>query len=95
VAISNAVSAPFSVFPAVSAPQQQILSILINTDGSVTLTYATTPGYPYYVEMSASLSPASWTALAGSVTNATGASATFTDTNPVSVGQRYYRTVSP
>jgi hypothetical protein len=93
--ISNAVSEPFSVFPAVNAPQQQILNILINADGSVTLTYATTPGYPYYVEMSASLSPASWTALAGSVTNATGASATFTDTNPVSVGQRYYRTVSP
>jgi hypothetical protein len=95
VAISNAVSAPFSVFPAVSAPQQQILSILINTDGSVTLTYATTPGYPYHVEITTSLSPASWSTLAGSATNATESTVTFTDSNPVGGGQRYYRTVSP
>jgi hypothetical protein len=36
-----------------------------------------------------------WTTLAGSSTNAIGTSVTFTDPNPVSGRQRYYRTVSP
>ena len=68
---------------------------MINADGSVTLTYATTPNYPYHVEVTTGLSPASWTTLAGSTTNAIGTSVIFTDSNPGSAGQRYYRTVSP
>jgi hypothetical protein len=95
VSVGNAVSAPFSVSPSGTVPQQKIMGILINADGSVTLTYATMAGYPYHVETTTSLSPASWTTLAGSTTNAVGTSVTFTDPNPVSGGQRYYRTVSP
>ena len=95
LSITNAVSAPFAVSPDVSAPQQNILSIVINGDGSVTLTYATTPGFPYHVETTTNLSPASWTTLTGSATNASGATVIFTDPNPVGSGQRFYRTVSP
>jgi hypothetical protein len=93
--ISNAVSEPFTVSPNSAAPQQKILSILVNNGGSVTLIYATTPGFLYHVEVTTSLSPASWTTLTGSPTNATGTAVMFTDPNPVSGGQRYYRTVSP
>jgi hypothetical protein len=95
VSIGSAVSAPFTVSPGGTVPQQKILGISINSNGSVTMTYATTPGYPYHVETTTSLSPAMWTTLAGSSTNAIGTSVTFTDPNPVSGGQRYYRTVSP
>jgi hypothetical protein len=95
VSISNAMSAPFTVSANGTAPQQKILGILINANGSVTLTYATTPNFPYHVETTTILSPALWTTLAGSTTNAIGTSVTFTDSNPVSGGQRYYRTVSP
>lgn len=95
VSIANAVSAPFTVSPGGTVPQQKILGISINSNGSVTMTYATTPGYPYHVETTTSLTPAMWTTLAGSSTNAIGTSVTFTDPNPVSGGQRYYRTVSP
>ena len=93
--ISSAVSASFVVSTGGNAPQQKILGILINGDGSVTLTYATTPGYPYHVESTTNLFPAAWTTLAGSVTNANGTTVIFTDPNPVGSGQRYYRTVSP
>jgi hypothetical protein len=95
LSIGNAVSAPFAVSPGGSAPQQNILSILINGDGSVTLTYATTPGFSYHIETTTNLFPASWTTLAGSATNANVATVIFTDPNPVGSGQRYYRTVSP
>lgn len=93
--ISNAVSIAFTVSPNGTAPQQKIIGILINANGSVTLTYATTPNFPYHVETTTSLSPAAWATLAGSTTNAVGTSVIFTDPNPVSGGQRYYRTVSP
>jgi hypothetical protein len=93
--ISNAISVPFAVSPGGSAPQQDILGIIINGDGSVTLTYATTPGFPYHIETTTNLSSASWTTLAGSATNANGATMIFTDLNPVNSSQRYYRTVSP
>jgi hypothetical protein len=95
LSISNAVSMPFNVSPIGTAPQQKILGILINANGSVTLTYATTPNFPYHVEVTTSLSPTSWITLAGSPTNAIGTSVIFTDPNPVGGGQRYYRTVSP
>ena len=76
-------------------PQQNILGIVINGDGSVTLTYATTPGYPYHVESTPTLYPPAWVPVDGSVTNASDVSASFTDPNPVANDQRYYRTVSP
>ncbi len=95
LSISNAVSAPFAVSAGGNAPQQNILSILINGNGSVTLTYATTPGFAYHVESTTNLFPSAWTTLIGSATNAMGTSAIFTDPNPVGSNQRYYRTVSP
>jgi len=76
-------------------PRQNILSILVNADGSVTLTYATTQGFSYHVEATTNLLSAAWTALPGSVTNASGATASFTDLNSARGVQRYYRTVSP
>ena len=95
LSLSNAVTAPFAVSPNGSAPRQSILGILVNGDGSVTITYATTPGFPYHVETTTNLVSASWTALAGSATNANGATVIFTDPNSIGSGQRYYRTVSP
>ena len=93
--ISNAVSVPFAVSLSGSPPQQNILGIMINGDALVTLTYATTPGFSYHVEATTNLLPALWITLPGSTTNANGATMIFTDPNPVSGGQRYYRTVSP
>ncbi len=93
--ISSAVSAPFAVSPVGSPPRQNILGLLINGDASVTLTYATTPGFPYHVETATNLLSAMWTTLPGSATNATSATVGITDPNPVGAGQRYYRVVSP
>jgi len=76
-------------------PAQSILGLFVNSYESVTLTYATTPGCPYHVEATTNLSPATWTMLSGSTTNATGSTATFTDSNPPGGGQGYYRIVSP
>jgi hypothetical protein len=95
LSISNAVSAPFAVYPVGSPPRPNIINILINGDSSVTLTYSTTAGFPYHVEATTNLFPASWTTLAGSATNAIGTPVIFTDLNPASGGQRYYRIVSP
>jgi hypothetical protein len=92
-ALSNALSQSFAV--AGTPPPQNISGILINGGGLVTLTYGTTPTYSYHVETTTNLSPAAWTTLTGSLTNASGASVSFTDTNPITRGQRYYRTVSP
>jgi len=94
-ALTSVLSTAFTVTPGTPPPQQNITGIQINSDGSVTLTYATTPDYPYQVETTTNLSPVVWAILAGSVTNASGSSVIFTDPNPVSNGQRYYRTVSP
>ena len=94
--ISNAVSMPFAVTPMNGGPpRQNILGIMINADGSVTLKYAATPGFAYHVEVSTNLVSASWTILAGSATNANGAVMSFTDPNPVGDASRFYRTVSP
>jgi hypothetical protein len=60
----------------------------------VTLTYATTPGFPYYVESTTNLLYGTWTMVPGSLTNATGAfvTLTFNQSNHL---QQFYRTVSP
>ena len=76
-------------------PGQSILGVTLTHDTWVSLTYATTPGYPYHVEAATNLNPVAWAAVTGSTTNATGSTVTFTDTNPLAGGQAYYRTASP
>ena len=95
LSLSNAVSAPFTVSPAGNPPRQSILGLLINGGTLATLTYATTRLFPYHVETTTNLLPALWIPLAGSTTNANGATVIFTDPNPVGGSQRFYRTVSP
>jgi hypothetical protein len=73
----------------------KIISLTVSSNGSVKLTYATTPGFPYHVEAATNLSPAVWTTIAGSATNAMGSMVTFTDMNPPGPGHSYYRTASP
>jgi hypothetical protein len=75
------------------APPQQSVTSVSASGGNTTITYQTTAGHIYHIESTASLSPASWTRVAGSTTTATGASATFTF--PTSGAQTFYRTVSP
>jgi len=76
-------------------PALAILGISVNADSSVTLLYATTPGFAYHVEVTTTLAPPSWTTLAGSSTNATGSSVTFTDTSAPGNTQLFYRAGSP
>jgi hypothetical protein len=92
--LGNAVSAPFTIQSGIP-PSQNIFNVNVSGSSTVTFTYATTPGFAYHVEVTINLSPAQWTTVAGSATNATGTSVIFTDTNPTSDPQRYYRTVSP
>jgi hypothetical protein len=95
VAFGSAVSVPFSVQSITPPPSQNIFGVSVTGNSTVTLTYATTPGFPYQVEVTTNLAMANWTTVAGSMTNATGTSVIFTDANPSSAPQRYYRTVSP
>lgn len=73
-------------------PQQKIASITA-AGGNVTITYQTTPGFAYHLDHSTSLSPASWTPLANSATNATGSAVTFTSSQESA--QQFYRSSSP
>ena len=76
-------------------PQPTILNVSANGAASVTVSYSTTPGYTYHVEATTRISPALWTALPGSTINAASNIATFTDTNPPTGPQLFYRAVSP
>jgi hypothetical protein len=76
-------------------PAQAVLGIIVGGDSTVTISYATTPGFAYHVESTVSLTPAAWSPVAGSPTNATGSAVIFTDPNPLPTGAVYYRTVSP
>ena len=76
-------------------PAQPFSGLAVNSQTGVTLTFGTVPGFGYYLETATNLAPAVWAPLAGSNTNATGNSATFTDTNSLASPQRYYRSVSP
>ncbi len=76
-------------------PALAILAISVNANSSVTLIYATTPGFGYHVEVTTNLVPASWAILPNSVTNATGSSVTFTDPGAASNPQLFYRVGSP
>lgn len=82
-------------FRFVYPPAQSILSATTSGGAAVTLIYAATPGFTYHVESATSISPASWAALAGSTTNATGTAVTFTAPLTSGNGPRYFRTVSP
>lgn len=76
-----------------SAPPQQSVTAITVGGGNVSLTYQTTAGYVYYVEVTPSLAPATWTPVDGSTNTATGVPVTFVF--PVGSGQMFYRTVSP
>ncbi|MBE0543603.1 MAG: hypothetical protein IH623_19835 [Verrucomicrobia bacterium] len=73
-------------------PQQSITGISVG-GGNVTITYQTTDQHTYYIESSPSLSPPSWTPVAGSTNTATGDPVTFT--YPAGPGPMFFRTVSP
>ncbi len=74
---------------------QGILGLVVSAGSSATVTYATTPGFPYHLESTPSLASPLWTAITGSATNAAGNSVTFTDPNPLGHSSLYYRSVSP
>lgn len=76
-------------------PAHSITGLSVNVSNRVLLTYDTQPGFAYHVETTTNLVPPAWAALPYSTTNAAGNSATFTDTNPSTGAQRFYRTVSP
>jgi hypothetical protein len=76
-------------------PTHSITGLSADISNGVLLTYDTQPGFSYHVESTTNLAQATWAALSGSTTNATGTSATFTDTNPSAGAQRFYRTASP
>lgn len=94
--LGSALSAPFTVQPlGTTPPQQNILGITVNAGASVTLNYAATPGFSYFLETTTNLSSASWTMVTGSTTNATGNVITFVIPAAGGDSQRYYRTASP
>jgi hypothetical protein len=72
-----------------------ITSVGVNASNLVTLNYSTTSNFNYHAEFTSNLPPVSWTVVSGSATDAPGTNVTFTDTNPISSGQRYYRVVTP
>ncbi len=76
-------------------PTHSITGLSVNVSNGVLVTYDTQPGFPYHVETTTNLVPPAWAVLPASTTNVPSNSATFTDTNPYSGAQRFYRTVSP
>lgn len=86
---------PITQSAAFSPPAQPLTALSVNPQTGATLTFGTVPGFPYYLESTTNLAPAFWSPLPGSNTNATGISATFTDTNLPASSRRFYRSVSP
>jgi hypothetical protein len=76
----------------VAPPQPTITGVAVN-GGNATITCQTAPGHFYAIQSSSSLSPTAWTRVAGTTTNAAGASVTLTF--PTSGAQQFYRAVSP
>ena len=72
-----------------------ITGVTIGGDGSVTISYASTPGCPYHIETTTDLTSSAWTTLPGSTTNATGSTIIFIDPNATGDPQRFYRVGSP
>ena len=96
--------APYSLTPAASStfnvgapapPAQPITGTSLNVSNGFSLTFGTTPGHYYHIEVTTNLMPPNWIAVQGSSNNATGTSLTFTDTNRYENQQRFYHTVSP
>jgi hypothetical protein len=88
-------SNPFLVTDSPSPSSQDIFGATVNADGSITLTYATTPEYQYHVETTSNLFRASWATVNGSAILATNVVATFTVSNLPNSAQSFYRVVSP
>ncbi len=76
-------------------PAPRILDTTITSGTSLTLTYASTPGFAYHVESATNLSPAFWATLPSSTTNSAGSAVTFTAPLTPGNGPRFYRIVSP
>jgi len=76
-------------------PTHSITGLSVNVSKGVLVTYGTQPGFEYHVETATNLASPAWAALPASTTNVAGKSVTFTDTNPATGAQRFYRTVSP
>jgi len=93
-ALTGIASAAFNV-SATAPPAQKITGTAGGGQDAFTLTFATTPGFPYHVEVTTNLAPPNWAAISGSTTNAAGSTVTFTDTSRATGTQRFYRTVSP
>ncbi|HVM49723.1 MAG TPA: glycosyl hydrolase family 28-related protein [Candidatus Acidoferrum sp.] len=88
-------TAGFAVVTNAYPPSQAISGIAINPDSSLTICYATTPGFSYHIETATNLTPAVWSLIPGSETNATGDSVSFTDPTLAGSGPVYYRIGSP
>jgi hypothetical protein len=93
--LASTVSAPFAVQSSATPPRQDILGVSVSAVSTVMITYATTPGFSYHLEIATNLSPAIWTTVPGSATNATAGTVTFTHPNPQDADPRFYRTASP
>lgn len=76
-------------------PTHSITGLSVNVGNGVLVTYATQPGFAYHLETATNLAAPAWAALPASTTNVAGKAAAFTDTNPATGAQRFYRTVSP
>jgi lysophospholipase L1-like esterase len=74
--------------------QGEILSITANGNPGVILSFAGAPGLNYRLQMTTNLAAAVWTDVATSTVDGSGISS-FTDTNPASQAQKFYRTVYP
>jgi hypothetical protein len=73
----------------------KILIVAVGEDLRVLMQYSTMPGFRYYVETATDLFSGHWSILAGSETNATDTSVTFTSPpGVVTERQRFYRVVS-
>ena len=72
-----------------------ITGMTVGGGGTVTISYATVSGLTYHVETTTNLSPAAWTTIPGSTTNAEGGVIIFIDPTAVGEPQRFYRIGSP
>jgi hypothetical protein len=72
-----------------------LLGITTVSNGLVGLSYATASGLTYHVETTTNLTPAVWTPIPGSTTNADGNIIIFVDPNASADPQRFYRIRSP
>jgi uncharacterized repeat protein (TIGR02543 family) len=73
----------------------EILGLTVNDERTVTISYATVSGQTYHVETTTNLTPAVWTTVPGSETNADGGVTIFIDPNTAGDTQRFYRIRSP